>query len=39
MNQKTFNMVGVYLRFMLTLGGGVASTRSLNVLCSRGKGD
>lgn len=39
MNQKTFNMVGIYLRFMLLLGGGVASTRPLNVLCSRDKGD
>jgi hypothetical protein len=39
MNQKTFNMVGIYLRFMLTLGGGVATTRPLNVLCSRDKGD
>jgi len=39
MNLKTFNMIGIYLRFMLMLGGGVASTRPLNVLCSRDKGD
>lgn len=39
MNRNTFNMVGIYLRFMLPLGGGVASTWPLNVPCNRDKGD